>query len=103
MRVDIYEYIDSGAPGFITVAIGHKPPKKVLPNPPRETEAPDGFECPCEDCEHARRVARERADLKARGERLRRTDPSHAVACETLEILKSIDITLKRIESSRQW
>ena len=44
-----------------------------------------------------RQETREREALKTKAENMLRSDPSYAVACETLETLKSIDATLKRI------
>ena len=92
MRVDIYEDEEGGT---VTVAAGHKPPANALPVPPLEGEASKDLSCPCDDCKREQQEAREREAFKAKAEQMRRSDPSYATACETLETLKSIDTTLK--------
>ena len=92
MRVDIYEGEEGGP---VVVAADHKPPVNVLPAPPRGSEAQKDFSCPCNDCKRKREKAQEQETFRVKAEQMRRTDPSYATACETLETLKSIDTTLK--------
>ena len=92
MRVNVYEVEDGG---FVSVEDGHKPPGNVLPAPPGTTEAPEDFSCPCDDCKRERQEAQVEKAFRVKANHMRRTDPSYATACETLETLKSIDATLK--------